>query len=115
MDLFLSVIPIIRDGPAAVILPFTLGKGHVKGTLSATTATVSIHWNGKAADRAGESENLPAGRHVLRGQEDMISCRIQDKDGTSWIDYSLIGPGFFVSGLEKAKRIKWEKHVLLSF
>ena len=62
VDLFLSVIPIIRDGPAAVILPFTLGKGHVKGTLSATTATVSIHWNGKAADRAGESENLPAGK-----------------------------------------------------
>ena len=65
VDLFLSVIPIIRDGPAAVILPFTLGKGHVKGTLSATTATVSIHWNGKAADRAGESENLPARNDVF--------------------------------------------------
>jgi len=65
VDLFISVIPIIRDGPAAVILPFTLGKGHVKGTLSATTATVSIHWNGKAADRAGESEDLPAGRGMF--------------------------------------------------
>jgi len=41
-------------------------------------------------------------RYVLRGQEDMISCRIQDKNGTSWIDYSLIGPGFFISGPEKA-------------
>ena len=62
----------------SLILPFTLGKGHVKGTLSAMTATVSIHWNGKAADRAGESENLPAGKTCFprtRGHDQLPDSR----------------------------------------
>ena len=44
-----------RYGPAAVILPLPF----TKGTLSAIDATVSTYRNGKAADRAGKSEDLP--------------------------------------------------------
>ena len=33
----------------------------------------------------------------------MNNCRIQDKIGTSWIDYSLIGPGFFYFRAERKR------------
>ena len=45
----------IGDGPAAVIPPFHEGKG----TLCAVDATAPPRRGGKAAQRAGESEDLP--------------------------------------------------------
>jgi hypothetical protein len=46
----------IGDGPAAVTLPFSCKE---KGTLSAHRATVPFDRDGKAAARAGKSEDLP--------------------------------------------------------
>jgi len=56
------VIPILRgevgDGPAAVIPPFSkTKKGNPFSKLIATVRRLSK--DGKAAERAGESENLP--------------------------------------------------------
>ncbi len=53
----------IGDGPAAVIPLFSMWKK----TLSALCATVPVG-NGKAAERMGESEDLPEERsYILRG------------------------------------------------
>ena len=45
----------IRDGPAAVIPPFFIREG----TFLAIYATVQVKRDGKAAEKVGESEDLP--------------------------------------------------------
>jgi hypothetical protein len=51
---------------AAPILPFSIR--YRKGTLLALKCHCPEKWDGKAAKRAGESEDLPEWMRILRGK-----------------------------------------------
>jgi len=58
----------IGSGPAAVIPPFL-----IKGTFLAIYATFPINRNGKAAKKAGKSEDLPEqNRHTSAGYDGVM-------------------------------------------